>query len=269
MTLDLIDIGTNLTHETFAKDLERVLRRAVDAGVRRMIVTGSSLIESRKAIALAQTHFEHLYSTVGIHPHHAAEHDEADIQELKKLLAAPSVCAVGEMGLDFHRNFSPRHDQERIFIDQLELAVQAGLPVFLHEREAHEVFLAILREYRDRLPAAVVHCFTGDEQELRAYLELDLHIGITGWICDERRGHHLQDLVHLIPADRILIETDAPYLLPRDLPFKVNGRRNEPAFLPHILQTVAFARRQPAAELAVQTRANAQRFFGLPALLSS
>src|SRR3569833_2888318 len=117
MTLDLIDIGANLTHETFAKDLERVLRRAVDAGVRRMIVTGSCLIESRKAIALAQTHFEHLYSTVGIPPHHAAEHDEADIQELKKLLAAPSVCAVGEMGLDFHRNFSPRHDQERIFID--------------------------------------------------------------------------------------------------------------------------------------------------------
>jgi len=264
MTLDLIDIGANLTHETFAKDFEAVLRRAVDAGVRRMIVTGSSLIESRKAVALAQVHPEHLSSTVGIHPHHAVEHGEADIQELKMLLAAPGVCAVGEAGLDFNRNFSPRIDQERVFIAQLELAAQAQLPIFLHEREAHEVFQAIMREYRDRLPAAVVHCFTGDEQELRAYLELDLYIGITGWICDERRGHHLQELAHLIPADRIMIETDAPYLLPRDLPFKVSGRRNEPAFLPHILQAVARARRQPADELAVQTSANAQRFFGLP-----
>ncbi len=269
MSLDLIDIGANLTHEAFARDLDAVLQRAAQAGVLRMIVTGSSLSESHAAQALAQAHPGRLFSTAGIHPHHAAAHGEADIQELKMLLTASGVCAVGEAGLDFNRNFSPRADQERIFIDQLELAAQAGLPVFLHEREAHDAFIAILREYRDRLTAAVVHCFTGHAQELRAYLELDLHVGITGWICDERRGHHLRDLVPLIPEDRLMLETDAPYLLPRDLPFKVGGRRNEPAFLSHILQTVAQARRQPATVLAARSTANAERFFGLSERLST
>lgn len=263
MTSRLVDIGANLTHESFAGDLEAVLRRAAEAGVERLVVTGSSLTESRRAAALAATYADRLAATAGVHPHHAKDHDGAALEELQTLLAAPRVKAVGETGLDFNRNFSPPEDQVRVFEAQLALAARSGMPVFLHERDAHERFFEILARYRDRLVAAVVHCFTGSRAELKAYLGLDLYIGITGWICDERRGRHLHDIVHLVPDDRLMLETDAPYLLPRNLRPRPKSRRNEPAYLPHVLRAVAEARHQPADELAAITTANAERFFGL------
>ena len=175
--------------------------------------------------------------------------------------------AVGECGLDFDRDFSPRPLQEKALEEQLALAVELQMPVFLHEREASQRLLEILRDYRDRLPAAVVHCFTGERRALYAYLDLDLHIGITGWVCDERRGTHLHPLLRDIPDERLMLETDAPFLLPRTLRPKPKSGRNEPAFLGEVLREVALHRGQPEDSLAAQTTRNARAFFGIPAIL--
>jgi TatD DNase family protein len=199
--------------------------------------------------------------TAGVHPHHAADLDAAQLQAIAELAQRPEVVAVGECGLDYFRNFSPREAQLKAFTEQLELAVQLRKPVFLHQRDAHEDFLAVLRRYRQQLVGGVAHCFTAGIDEARAYLEMDLHIGITGWICDERRGHHLREVVKHIPADRLLIETDAPYLLPRDLQPKPQTRRNEPMYLPHVLMALAEARGESVDKLAEVTTDNALRLF--------
>lgn len=258
----LVDIGLNLAHDSFDHDRDHVVAAAAAAGVRHMVITGSTLDGSRAAIELARAAPDRFRATAGIHPHHAHEFHAEDLPALRELLRAPEVGAAGECGLDYFRNFSPHPDQERAFRQQLELAAELGKPVFLHQRDAHDAFMAILREYRPRLPAGVAHCFTGDERELRDYLDLGLSIGITGWICDERRGHHLRDLMRLIPADRLMIETDAPYLLPRDLSPKPHGRRNEPKYLPHILATVAACRGEAPEAVAAATTRNALKFFG-------
>jgi len=262
MNPTLVDIGLNLAHDSFDHDRDHVVATAVAAGVQHMVITGSTLDSTRAAIALARAAPERFRATAGIHPHHAHEFHAADLAVLRALMLEPEVGAAGECGLDYFRNFSPHDDQERVFHQQLELAAELGKPVFLHQRDAHDTFIAILREYRADLPAGVAHCFTGDERELRDYLELDLSIGITGWICDERRGHHLRGLVRLIPANRMMLETDAPYLLPRDLQPRPQSRRNEPKYLPHILQVVAACRGEPAEALAEATTANALQFFG-------
>ncbi|HXF08691.1 MAG TPA: TatD family hydrolase [Candidatus Acidoferrales bacterium] len=259
--MNLVDIGANLTHDAFDNDRAAVLERAKAAGVAGMVVTGSSLPCSRKALALARAHPELLRSTAGVHPHHAAEHGAAALDELAQLWAEPEVVAIGETGLDFFRDFSPRATQERVFEWHLEQAARHRLPLFLHERDAHARFLPMIRAARDALADAVVHCFTGERAALYAYLDLDLYIGITGWICDERRGRHLLDLVRDIPAERLMIETDCPYLLPRDLRPRPRDGRNEPALLPHVLEAVARARGEEAQSLARQTTANARRFF--------
>jgi TatD DNase family protein len=262
MNPTLVDIGLNLAHDSFDHDRDHVVASAVAAGVRHMVITGSTLESTRAAIELARGAPDRFRATAGVHPHHAREFHAGDVATLRALLLEPEVGAAGECGLDYFRNFSPHGDQERVFRQQLVLAAELGKPVFLHQRDAHDAFMAILREFRDRLPAGVAHCFTGDERELRDYLDLDLSIGITGWICDERRGHHLRELVRGIPADRLMIETDAPYLMPRDLRPKPQSRRNEPKYLPHILATVAACRGESAAALAEATTRNALRFFG-------
>ena len=260
MTL-LVDIGANLTHASFRDDLAEVLQRARSAGIGSIVVTGTTLEESRAAAQLAERH-EQLYATAGVHPHHARDCDERTIPALRELAAHPRVVALGECGLDYNRNYSTHPDQERWFMAQLELGIELGKPLFLHSRDAHPRFAEILHQHR---PAkAVAHCFTGGQAELHAYLKLGLYIGITGWICDERRGRHLVQLVREIPADRLLIETDAPYLTPRDMRPQPKSRRNEPAFLPHVLRAVARALERPAEEVAAQTARNAQALFGLP-----
>jgi len=176
------------------------------------------------------------------------------------------VRAVGECGLDFNRDFSPRPQQEKVLEEHLALAVELQLPVFLHERDANQRLLEILKDYRDHLPAAVVHCFTGEQAALFSYLDLDLHIGITGWICDERRGTHLHPLVREIPRGRLMLESDAPYLLPRTLRPKPKNGRNEPAYLPEVLREVALHRNETMEDLALHSTACARRFFGLPAV---
>jgi len=258
----LVDIGLNLAHDSFDRDREQVVANAVAAGVRHMVVTGSTLESTRAAIDLVRTAPGMFRCTAGVHPHHASELHEEHLPRLRELLAAPEVGAAGECGLDYFRNFSPHADQERAFRWQLELAIEAGKPVFLHQRDGHDAFVAILRDYLPRLAGGVAHCFTGDARELRDYLDLGLSVGVTGWICDERRGQHLRDLVRQVPLDRLMVETDAPYLLPRDLSPKPSHRRNEPKYLPHIVKVIAACRGEPFATVAAASTRNALKFFG-------
>ena len=262
--MELIDIGANLCHESFASDLDEVLDRAAHAEVHRIVVTGTSRPDSEAAAALARRHPARLRATAGVHPHEAATFDGAASAAIEALAGREEVVAVGETGLDFYRDFSPRPDQERAFEAQLEIAARLGLPVFLHERDARRRFVEILKPFRHRLRSAVIHCFTGEREDLDAYLDLDLHVGITGWICDERRGLHLRDLAGRVPADRLMLETDSPYLLPRDLRPRPRSRRNEPARLAHIAGAVASATGETVEALAARTTATARAFFGLP-----
>lgn len=259
----LIDIGANLTHESFAHDLEAVLKRAEKASVAQIVVTGADAASSEQAIALARRYPGFLFATAGVHPHHARDFSSETEKRLQALLREPEVVAVGETGLDYHRDYSPRSAQRLAFERQLELALASGKPMFLHQREAHEDLIAILKPVRDRLGPLVVHCFTDERKALFETLDLDIHIGITGWICDERRGAHLLALVREIPRDRLLVETDAPYLTPRDLVPQPKARRNEPAFLPHIVRRIATALGRPAEEVAAETTRNARALFGL------
>lgn len=259
-----IDIGANLTNAAFETDLESVLEQASAVGVQQIVITGTSVDESRAALALAHAFPNRLFATAGVHPHDARHWDAQCERELRKLMTDSKVRAAGETGLDFNRDFSPRPAQERVFEAQLELAVESGLPVFVHERDASARVATILKSQRHRLADAVVHCFTGDHDALRAYLDLDLYIGITGWVCDERRGQSLQQCIADIPDDRLMLETDAPYLLPRTLRPKPKRRRNMPAYLPHVGRQVAHLRQQSVEHIARVTRHNAQRFFRLP-----
>jgi TatD DNase family protein len=261
MNISLIDIGSNLTHDSFAADRDAVIARALEAGVRRQIVTGADSTSSIQAAALAAAHPLILSSTAGVHPHHAQSFDAPLREQLCNLLQLPHVVAVGECGLDYFRNFSPPEAQRAAFVAQLEIAAEVRKPVFLHQRDAHGDFAAILRDYRASLTGGVAHCFTGSRSELEDYLALDLYIGVTGWVNDERRGQHLREAVPHIPADRLMLETDAPYLLPRDLLPAPKSRRNEPAHLPHIARTVAHLRGESFDALAASTTRNAERFF--------
>ncbi len=262
--VDLIDIGANLGHDSFDRDRDEVLQRAADAGVGRLIVTGTTVAASHKAVSLARGLPGRLYATAGVHPHHATEVDAAAIAELAALANDELVVAVGECGLDYFRDYSPRDVQCEAFAAQLTIAAATGKPVFLHQRDAHADFVYILRKRSDGLHGGVAHCFTGGPEEMHEYLDLGLHIGITGWICDERRGHDLQAAVRELPLDRVLLETDAPYLVPRDLPEAPRGRRNEPAYLRHILDAAARYMECDPVELAAAATRNTERLFGLP-----
>jgi TatD DNase family protein len=261
--LDLVDIGANLAHDSFDHDRGEVIARAAAAGVRRLIVTGSTLDSSRAALALAQAHPGRLFSTAGLHPHHATEFRAGTTDALVEIAAHGEVVAIGECGLDYFRDFSPRPDQHRAFERQLGLASATRKPVFLHQRDAHDDFLGIVRGYVGELAGGVAHCFTGTRAQMEDYLALGLYVGITGWICDERRGDDLRAAVAALPLDRVLLETDAPYLLPRSTGGKPSGRRNEPAFLPAVLETTARCMAVDPAELAAAATRNTERLFGL------
>lgn len=262
--MNLIDIGANLAHDSFDDDRDAVLKRAQDAGVARMIVTGSSDDSNRRAAELVDANPGVLFSTAGVHPHHATDYTAESDAIIRDLAGRDTVVAIGECGLDYFRNFSPRKEQLRAFSAQLDIAVETGKPVFLHQRDAHDDFIEVLEPVLPKLSRAVAHCFTGEHESLREYLGMGLYIGITGWICDERRGKHLYDIADVVPDDRLMIETDAPYLLPRTLRPKPTTRRNEPAWLPEVLRVLAEARGQSIEHVARITTENAVRFFDLP-----
>ncbi len=255
--MNLVDIGANLAHKSFREDLPDVIARAKSSGVARIVVTGTSVMGSRRAWELACTERVFLSATAGVHPHEASRWGRDAELAIRELQREPEVVAVGECGLDYDRDFSPRDAQRHAFEAQLRLAEELGKPVFLHERAAHDDFFARVRGLKVR---GVVHCFTGDERALEAYLELGLFIGITGWIADDRRGAHLRPLLARIPRERLMIETDAPFLTPRP-----RKGRNEPAFLRDVLAVVARALGRSEDEVAVDTTKAAEHFFGWPA----
>jgi TatD DNase family protein len=261
--IELVDVGVNLTNKSLQQDVDAVMQRAREAGVMQMVVTGTSITESRQAITICEQYSDRLVSTCGVHPHHASEWNEDSRAELENMTRQSCVRAIGETGLDFNRNYSPHPAQEMVFQQQMELAATLQMPLFCHQRDAHERFVAMLREYRSDISRLVVHCFTDSREALIDYLDLDCYIGITGWICDERRGLDLQQLVKLIPDNRLLLETDAPYLLPRNIQPKPSSRINEPAYLPHILENVALHQGKTVALLARQSLQNSRTFFDL------
>lgn len=261
----LIDIGANLTHDSFDNDFEEVLARARLQGVEQMVVTGASVAGSLDALELARRYPGLLFATAGIHPHHASDAGDDALKTIADLAGQGEICAVGETGLDFFRDFSPRDAQIASFEAHLEIASQCGLPMFLHERDAAPTFAEVLAPWRTRLDKVVVHCFTGDKDALFAYLDLDCHIGLTGWVCDERRGTHLIPIIREIPPQRLMIETDAPYLMPRNIRPKPNTRRNEPAYLPWVCRFIADVLGEAYEDVAQRTTANARHFFGIDA----
>jgi TatD DNase family protein len=235
--------------------------------VSRLVVTGTDLASSQAANALCEQNPANLRHTCGVHPHDADSATDDTWRAIKQLAKSDNVCAIGEMGLDFNRNFSTPENQIAAFTAQLEIAVELEKPVFLHERDAFDTQYPLLKDYRDKICGGVVHCFTGNAEQLKHYLDLDLYIGITGWVCNPKRGKELYELVKTIPSDRLLIETDAPYLMPKNVAKSdlgdVRSRRNEPCLLPWVLSTVCEARGDSYEGLAVATSANARRLFNL------
>lgn len=261
--MNLVDIGANLSHESFSHDLDEVISSAQAAGVAHIIVTGTDQKSNEAALSLSHSRPEFFSCTAGYHPHVAESFDENALLSVRAVASADNCVAIGETGLDFNRNLSNPESQLRVFEEHLKLAAELGKPLFLHQRDAHPEFIALLRRYRDQIVGGVVHCFTDSEQALEDYLALDMYIGITGWICDERRGADLQVLAGLIPSNRLLIETDSPYLLPRTIRPKPKSRRNEPKHLVEVLYTLSRCCGRSAEELATQTSENTRRLFGV------
>ena len=261
-----IDIGINLTNKQFAGEYDEVIDRAISAGVEQILLTGTSVRSSKEALALAEEYPETLFATAGIHPHDAKTMNAESIRILASLLKEKKVVAVGECGLDFDRDFSPRPVQESCFHAQLSLAEEVQKPLFLHERAAFDRFIAILKEHSS-LPEGVVHCFTGQLKEAKTYLEMGYYIGFTGAITDMRRFAALEEVVRYVPLDRMLIETDAPFMMPKNVPTRQlsyhQQRRNEPAFLPYVAQTIARYKGVSLKAVADKTRENAEALFKL------
>ncbi|RKF13301.1 hydrolase TatD [Alginatibacterium sediminis] len=259
----MFDLALNLSSSQFDKDRDEMMQRGFDAGVAGVLALSSELEESKSLPTLVANWPQRCWASVGVHPHHAKSCSIEQLQQLLGLSAADNVIAIGECGLDFNRDFSPRDQQEQIFEAQLKIAAELKMPVVMHERDAFERFYPILKAWRPHLVGAVLHCFTGSESSLKAYLDLDIYIGVTGWLCDERRGQDLQAMLPLIPNERLFLETDAPYLLPRDLKPKPKSRRNELMYLGQIYSTAARLRQQELSQLKAMTQANAERLFGI------
>lgn len=261
MKNQIIDIGLNLMNKQFDTDRIEVIERAEKENVTPLIITGVDLNDSKKAVNFAEKYPNKLYCTVGVHPHDAKTCTKNTIFELRKLAQKSQVCAIGECGLDYDRDFSPREVQRKWFKEQIVLAEELNMPLFLHERAAFTDFKKILMEHKQICGRSVVHCFTGNGTELQSYLRMGCFIGITGWICDERRGQHLKTLIKMVPLDKLMMETDAPFLIPRDL--KTNSRRNEPAYLRHILKTISKCLNKEEQEVAEIVTKNTKQFFNI------
>jgi len=255
-----IDIGINLTNKQFYNEHEEIINCALDNGIEQMILTGTSVRGSKESAEIAEHYHDVLFSTAGIHPHDAKSFNNESINELRKLLKLEHVISVGECGLDFDRDFSPRPIQEKCYRAQLELAIEINKPLFLHERSAFKRFNEITDEYLLKLPKAVVHCFKGTLDEAKTYLDKGFYLGFTGAISDTNRFKHLEDVIKYIPLDRMMIETDAPFMLPKNMP-RTQNRRNEPKFLPYVAQTIAYLKKTSISEVAYETTEVARNFF--------
>lgn len=263
----MIDIGVNLTNKRFDKDRDDLILRAKNKGIEQLLITGTSVYESQKALALCQYYQQKfsntLFSTAGVHPHDADGVSDDYLSQLNLLAKQPQVKAIGECGLDYNRNFSAPKQQIKVFKEQINLAAELTMPLFLHQRDAFSHWFEALEPFIDRVPAMVAHCFTGNKVELEQCIAANMYIGITGWLCDERRGRELQEIIKLIPLNRLLIETDAPYLTPRTIRPRPKSSRNEPSYLPYIVEKIADITAIDVDEIACQTSINARKIFNL------
>ncbi|MDT0582378.1 TatD family hydrolase [Brumicola blandensis] len=257
--MEWFDIGVNLLDKRF-EPIE-VLQRAADKAVNKVCVISSDLKESSKAQSFVENTVSpcSVYYTAGVHPHQADHASEQDLLKLKQFCADKSMVAIGECGLDFNRNFSTPENQLAVFEAQLKIAAENHQTVYLHERDAFEPQIALLKRYLPDIPSAIVHCFTGTRAQLDAYLELGCYIGITGWVCDDKRGADLQDAVKAIPLQRLLLETDAPYLFPKNV--RPRMKNNEPCCLPHVGEKVAELTQKSLETIARQSYQNALSAF--------
>ena len=260
MQSSYFDIGANLTHESFENDIEDVLNNANIAGIKKICITSTSIEDTKRSLEIVKKREDLLITTCGIHPHYADSFDQSSILKLKDFSKNESVKAIGETGLDFNRNFSKKNNQIECFISQLELAKELRLPLFLHQRDSHKEFLNCIEKVTPDVNA-VVHCFTEDKKEFYQYLDKGFWIGFTGWICDPIRGKHMQDLLSEMPLDRIMIETDSPYLLPKNL--KVKGRRNEPKFIVEVAKKISELQKKDLNVVTKILFSNSLKFFNL------
>lgn len=256
----MIDIGVNINHKVFLDDLEQTISDMQDAGVKGMICIASDFNESVQIQALSQL-FPQMWNTLGCHPHHAKTWNNDSKQRFSSLIYASKPVAIGETGLDFNRNYSTPEEQRYAFHQQIDLALEHNLPLYLHERDAHKEMIAILKQHPDLAKKSVLHCFTGSRAELDNYIALGLFIGVTGWVCDERRGEDLQASVPHIPLDKLLLETDAPFLLPRNI--RPRPKKNHPKYLPWVAEEVAKLQGISLDVLIQATIKNTETAFGI------
>ena len=257
----IADIACNFTSDRFDNDLDEIIDRAIANNITKFGLICSQLSDLDKLLEIYNQYSINMYFTIGVHPHHANEINKEYLDKLKEVINKNNPHAIGETGLDFYRNLSTYEEQVYAFEEQIKIAIDTNKPLFLHQRDSHCDFIKILRKYSSDLNKAVVHCFTGTQDQLEAYLELDCYIGVTGWICDEKRNVELRKTIKNIPLDRLMIETDCPYLIPKDLPEKPKNNRNEPINLNHIASEIAMLMGIDEDVLRKDTFKNTINFF--------
>ena len=256
-----IDIACNFTHESFKHNLEEVIKNAEREDVEKFVLLCASLTDLDPIKLIQNKAPEKYFISAGIHPHHATEIVKINYDNLLNKLKSINPHAIGETGLDYFRNISPPDIQKKSFKMHIEIAKELSLPLYLHQRDAHSDFIRIIKERKNNFPKFVVHCFTGTQKELDDYLELDAYIGLTGWICDAKRNIDLRKSIKNIPIEKMMIETDSPYLIPKNLINKPKKNINEPKYLPHIANEICELTGYELEELKLATSNNAIDFF--------
>ena len=258
---EIADIACNFSSERFDKDLDEVINRAIANKITKFGLICSRISDLNKLLKIYQQYSKSMFYTIGVHPHHANEINDGYLKKLKDVIATNNPHAIGETGLDFFRNLSTYEEQIYAFEEQIKIAIYTNKPLFLHQRDSHDDFIKILKKYSSDISKAVVHCFTGTQQQLDDYLELDCYIGVTGWICDEKRNVKLRKTIKNIPLEKLMIETDCPYLIPKNLVEKPKNNRNEPSNLNHIINEIAELMEIDIDILRKQTFVNTINYF--------
>ena len=258
---EVADIACNFTNERFDKDLDEVINRAKTNKITKFGLICSRLSDLDRLLEIYNQYSKDMFFTIGVHPHHANEINDKYLKNLKEAVINNNPHAIGETGLDFFRNLSTYDEQIYAFEEQIKIAIDTNKTLFLHQRDSHDDSIKILREYSSDINKAVVHCFTGTQEQLEDYLELDCYIGVTGWICDEKRNVELRKTIKNIPLEKLMIETDCPYLIPKNLVEKPKNNRNEPSNLNHIINEIAELMEIDIDILRKQTFVNTINYF--------
>ena len=258
---EIADIACNFTSERFDKDLDKIIKRAVVNKITKFGLICSQLSDLDKLLKIYNQYSNDMFFTIGVHPHHANKIDKEYLENLKEKIVKNNPHAIGETGLDFFRNLSTYEEQIYAFEEQIKIAIDTNKPLFLHQRDSHEDFIKILRKYSSDINKAVVHCFTGTQKQLDDYLELDCYIGVTGWICDEKRNVELRKTIKNIPLSKLMVETDCPYLIPKNLLDKPKNNRNEPSYLNHIVSEISMLLDVSEEDIRKESFKNTLSFF--------